>query len=81
MGPPPRYPKNPQLESALAAIKAAERDYASLVGRIRADMSAEDGGRGSDMLASILGDMARAHERKVGGMKKEAEKLRESGGG
>lgn len=81
MGPPPRSPKNQQLESALAVIKAVERDYASLVGRIRADMSAEDGGRGSDMLASILGDMARAHERKVEELKKEAERLRERGGG
>lgn len=76
MGPPPRPPKNPQLESALSAIKAAERDYASLVARTRADMTAEDGGRGSDMLASILGDMARAHQRKVEEMKKEAERLR-----
>lgn len=81
MGPPPRPLKNPQLESALSAIKAAEHDHASLVARIRADMSAEeDGGRGTDMLASILGDMARAHERKIGEMKKEAEKLRRGGG-
>lgn len=76
MGPPPRPHKNPELESALSAIKAAERDYAVLVARTRADMSAEDGGRGSDMLASILGDMARAHERKVGEMRKEVERLR-----
>lgn len=81
MGPPPRPPKNPQLESALAAIKAVERDHAILVARIRADMNAEDGGRGSDMLASILGDVARAHERKLGELKKEAERLRERGGG
>lgn len=80
MGPPPRSPKNPQLESALAAIKAVERDHAILVARIRADMSAEDGGRGSDMLASILGDVARAHEKKLGELKREAEILRERGG-
>ena len=76
MGPPLRRHKTPQLESVLTAIKTAERDYASLVARIRADMSTEDGGRGSDMLASILGDLARAHGRKVEEMKKEAERLR-----